>query len=449
MNLELNTRRYRMNPSDCLFHAFDHLLRRQGYSGTGTFLVLELVGPLPAADVQRALERALAAHPVTMAVPRTSLWRARPYWVCDRAPVPAHYTYDDLSQTPDWRRRADELCEERFSCGWDPATPPQVRLEHYRGPAGEHRLCLRWAHALLDADGARLFLAEMDRLGGGDGPPANLLPDDAGVDPLAGAGPLRRLRLMLRGLRDRSPDNPLIRGRLIGVLPDRPVASRRLRYIVRVWSPEITTEIRSRAAALNPAGPALYARHLAGATLRAAWRVHAELGQDLPACGMMFPMRLAGPALRPVRGNYLGATALTARRELLRDRRALGEHVARTLADHVAHDGSRASWAMQRLTAGLRVAQYRRVIRWETRRQPFLTGFSYLGASEPPLRRFLGADVTNLYGGGVISIPPAWNVTFARCGERLNLVMAWPEGELPERVVLRYADLLEAEVLHE
>lgn len=441
--------RYPMNPTDCLFHAFEHLLRSAGYTGAATFMVLEAAGELAPDAVREALGRALAAHPVTLAAAAVSRWRARPQWVAQAVAGPPAYTFTDLSAAPDWTATADALATERLSSGWDTACPPQVRLDHYRGPGAAQRLCLRWPHALMDAEGAQYLLAEMDRLGGpAPGPPPEaLLPDDAVVDPLAPMPPWRRWRLLWRALRDRTPHPRGQDTALSMSLPGRPADSRRLRYLLRAWSAEATAALRARARALVPAGPALYSRYLAGCVLRAVHRLHAEHGRRLPCGALMFPLRLPGLARRPLRGNYLVATTLAVPLDVLADPRALAAAVARQLEEYARRDGPLASWALQRLTAQLRVGQYRRLIRWETDRQPFVTGFSLYGEIEPPLRTFLGAQVTNLYGGGVISIPPAWNVTFSRFAERMNLVIAWPEAAFPPAVVTRYADLIEEEAL--
>lgn len=452
--------RWPMNPSDCVFHALDFLLRRQGYPGGGTFMVLETSGVLDTAALAAALGGATAAHPVIMAAPRISRLRAWPYWGWDGRPVAPVCAVDDLTAERDWRGRADELCRARFAAGWDVDRAPQVRLEHYRGTGGEQRLCLRWPHALMDAEGAQLYLAELDRSArepAGEGPTTSaagrrptLPADSARIDPLAAAGAVGRLRHLLHGLHERAPRVDISGARLAAESqpPARPatVGARGLCYLVRCWSPEASAEVRERARRIAPAGPALYARHLAACTLRAIARLHGEHGRPLPFCGLMFPMRLPGPAARPMRGNYLVAAALGVAPEVLADRRALAEALAEQLARYAARDGALASWSLQRLTAQLRVGQYRRVLERETARQPYATGFSYYGELDPPLRHMLGAPITNMYGGGVVSNPPGWNVTFSRFADRLNLVLAWPEGVFPEGAAERYAELIESEL---
>jgi len=438
----------RMNPCDCVFHGFDYLLRLRGYGGTSTFMIAELAGSLTPEAVRSALGRAMERHSVLAGAATVSRWRAWPCWTCRDDAVPPHVIHADLRGQKDWLGEADELCQDRLSSGWDPAQPPQARIELYSGP-GRSRLCLRWPHALMDAEGAQLLLAEMDRLADDParGLPAALLPDDARVNLLAGLGPLRRCMLLLRRAVRRRPPSSLRGSALPMSLPGGPAGSRRLRYLVRSWSSEATARMQARAREVTPVGPALYSRYLAACTLRAADCVHKEHGRQLLVCGLMFPIRMPGLTARPLPGNYLVAAPLLVAPERLGDRRALGSEIARQLQYFRHTDGARSTLALQRLLAQLRVGQYRRLLGWENDRQPFITGFSFYGEIDPPLRRLLGAEVTNLYGGGVISIPPAWNVTFSRFADRISLVVAWPDEVFPQCVVERYAELIEREAL--
>lgn len=438
----------RMNPCDCVFHGLDYLLKRRGYGGTGTFMIMELTGSLTPEAVRGALERAAAVHPVIASAATISRWRAWPCWTCRDDAVPPHVTHSDLLGERDWARMADELCEARLSSGWDTAQPPQVRIELYSGP-GRTRLCLRWAHALMDAGGAQWLLGEMHRLAvePPSEPPAALLPDDARVNPLAGVGSLRRWTMLLHRAARCRPRVSLPGSGLAMSLPDRPADSRRLRYLVRSWSAEVTARVQALAKDVTPPGPGLYSRYLAACVLRAVKHLHTEHGRHLPVYGLMFPMSVPGMTARPLPGNYLVAAPLLVAPERLSDRRVLGTDIAQQLGNFRAQDGERSSWALQRLLAQLRAGQYRRLLGRETERQPFVTGFSYYGEIDPPLRKFLGHEITNFYGGGVISIPPAWNVTFSRFSERVNLLIAWPDEAFPPRVVERYADLIEAEAI--
>lgn len=422
-------------------------MRQRGYPGTGTFIMLDAVGPLEPDDVLTALRRTLETHPTTASTAAVSYWRAWPVWRIPDRPVTPYYVFDDLSREADWIAATEQRCQERFSIGWDPACPPQVRLEHYRGPGEQQRLVIRWPHALMDADGAQHFLAEMSRLAD-DTPaplPNHLLPDGQTHNPCTQHGILRRLRLAVRAFRARAPRAPVQETSLCNSLPNRPADSRRLRYLVRPWSPEMVERMRENARQVAPSGPALYSRYIGGCVLRALHRVHVEHGRTLPYYGASFPLGVRGVARRPLTGNYLVSTALRVTPERIADPRAVAEDIDRQLREYAQRRLDLAGQAMLWLLAQLRFSQYRRLMGLQVRRQPFATGYSFYGEIDPPLRRFLGAEVTNLWGCGALSIPPGWNVTLSKFKDRINFAIAWPDEAFPENVVQRYADLIEEE----
>lgn len=204
--------------------------------------------------------------------------------------------------------------------------------------------------------------------------------------------------------------------------------------------------MRENARRVAPSGPALYSRYIGGCVLRALHRVHAEHGRTLPYYAASFPLGVRGVARRPLTGNYLASATLRVTPERIADPRAAAEDIDRQLREYTQRRLDLAGQAMQWLLAQLRFPQYRRLIGHQVRRQPFATGYSFYGEIDPPLRRFLGAEVTNLWGCGALSIPPGWNVTLSKFKDRVNFAIAWPDEAFPESVVQRYADLIEEEV---
>ncbi len=441
----------RLNPCDYLFHAFDHHMRRRGYPASAAFMMMEARGRLDPERIVEALRRAMDLHPVVAGRAAVSFWRARPCWRVERPLPEPHYAFHDLSGEPDWPVAADALGQERFSAAWDSATGPQVRIDHFRGPQDQHRLMVRWTHALMDAEGVQLFMTEADRLAAEPPalPHAALSPDGRAVDPLRGNGPLRRLALMIQGIRERAPAIPAWPASLCDVLPQRPVSARGLRYLHREWPPQRVQQMRAQAARLAPAGPVRYGRYLAGCIIRAIYRLHAEHGRRLPLYGVMFPMSTPDRMPRPVASNYLAAVTLIVPAERLDDRGAVQQVIHEQVRAYFEHRSNLAGWSMMKLMSGLRVGQYRRLVEHQIRTQPFATGYSYYGDIDPPLRCFLGAEVTNLWSTGVQSIPPGWNPVFSVFGPRMNLALAWPESAFPPDLVRRYLDLIEEEVFQD
>jgi len=441
-------RERRLNPCDCGFHAFDHFMKRRGYPGGTVVFTMDAVGHLESADVVSALQRAMEAHPTTASAAAVSFWRGRPIWRYVGAPVRPDYVHEDLTGEADWTAAADRLSQERLSIRWDISQPPQVHLEHYRGPNDQHRLCLRWPHALMDAEGAQRFIAEMNRLAKDPSSPLpeHLLPDGDVVDPLVGFGPLRRCRLLGQWIRERPPRVRAQQASLCDRLPERPADSHRLRCLHRFWSAEMMELLRRNSRRVAPSGPALHSRYIAGCVLRAIHRLHCEHGCALPFYDLAFPMRLPDLPRRPVTGNYLVAPPLRVSAQHIGDKRTLAANIDRQLRGYLERRSYLADWLLHRLIAQLRTWQHRRLVEHHLRGQIVATGFAFFGEIDPPVRRFLGAELTNLWTAGVANIPPGWNPTFTRFRGRITLALAWPDGAFPPDVVQRYADLIEQEV---
>lgn len=411
------------------------------------FLHVDMVGAVDPAKVMHGVRRAMEAHPVTAGNPWFSLSRAWPYWCSDAVPSTLPYRYYDLSSREDWLSVADKVSRDRAHEAAAKNERIRVCLEHFQGPNNHHRIYCLFQHALMDVEGAQLFMAEVNRLAD-EGPserPAHLLPDEEPVDPLGEAGMIARLRKTLQGTANRVRGSTLQRAFLLDTLRDRPRTSRRLEHMDRHWTPDQVEMAKKKALKTVQPGPALFSRFLAVVVLRAVHRIHKERGRRIPYYGMMFPMRYPGIERRPLWGNYLVSAAMCIPVEHMDDPRAVGRDVDQQLGEYMSKGSYGASWSIMWLTSQLRHWQYCMLMNVMGRAQPYITGYSFWGPLDPPLRRFVGADVTNLFGYGLISIPPGWNPVFSKVGNRINLSMAYPGGSFPEEVVRRYADLIEDE----
>lgn len=442
-------RRHRLNPCDYLFFAHHDMMQRCGQTGNLPFMVLDTAGPLDPARLKSAVDAALAAHPALRTRARVSLLSGRPAWCeVDQLDQPAVVTHD-LRNDSNWLAAADNLCQSQYALGWNQFRSPQVRLELYRGPADASRVCLRWPHSLMDAEGAQWFMHEVNRLGQSQRPPAPaaLRGDDEMIDPLAGRAFGERIKLCR---------NPSGGGRheqhfTLNGLADGPTDAGRWRFFHRDWSGEAWTRLRANADRVCPSGPARFSRYLGVCVLRALNRLFVEHGMSVPRWQVTLPMRLRGvPVERPLPGNYLVAVSLAATTETVADRVRLAEDLARQI--QAFHDSqadlanAALVWAMQ----WFRLSQYRFLHRWVMRkRQPYASGFSFYGEIDPPLRELLGARVTNFWGGGTLSAPPGWNPVFSRFGDRLNLCLSWLDGYHRAATAGRYLELIDAEMLDE
>ncbi|MCK6484981.1 MAG: hypothetical protein HUU22_15830 [Phycisphaerae bacterium] len=470
-------RRYPLNPCDYLFLAHHWMMQQAGQIGNLPYMVMDLDGGVNADAISAGVRRALEAHPVLRGRIRLSLFWARPYWhVDDGDELPLEIV--DLRNEPDWRAAADARIEAGLARGWDVYRAPQVRIELYLGGDGQARLCLRWPHALMDAEGAQRFLAEVERLGvrrGGTGHPDHdtsrrdepfnrtqggehrggvgngssngdqASAGDKPLDLLAGRGLLDRVGLFRRGLK-------LYRGADCGGierLARGPAAGGTWRICSRRWDGDEWSHIRRRAAERCPQGSARFSRYLGGCVLRALHRLLEERSVPVEECLVTLPMRVRGtPAARPLVGNYLVSATLSARRDEIADKQRLLDGLSRQIEGFLKDDADLANWALVWGASFLRARQYRWLLSGSWGLQPYASGFSYYGEIDPPIRRFGGARVTNLWGSGTMSAPPGWNPVFSRFGESLNLGLTWLEGYFDRSTAERYAGLIEGELLN-
>ncbi|MBK8269185.1 MAG: hypothetical protein IPK83_13110 [Planctomycetes bacterium] len=76
----------------------------------------------------------------------------------------------------------------------------------------------------------------------------------------------------------------------------------------------------------------------------------------------------------------------------------------------------------------------------------FVTGNSFYGEINPPVRRIGHATITNLWGGGPNTNPPALNPVFSRFGDRLNFTLTYTRPTISDATAVEYVRLIEAEM---
>ncbi|MEE8170620.1 MAG: hypothetical protein V3T70_08740 [Phycisphaerae bacterium] len=438
-------RQYKLNPCDYLFFAHDAMMRKAGQTGNLPFMVMDLAGGLDPAALEAAVDRALQAHPAVRSRAAISLLTGWPRWKVaresDHRPVVLH----DLRSCPDWRAEAQSRFESALRDGWDLYSAPQVRLDVCLGPDDQARLCVRWPHALMDAEGVLWFLHEIDRLwhDASDSTSALVRPDHEVINVLAGDSFPQRLRLFYRGLRAYRGYGQLT----LGGFSDGPASGGQWRYLHRRWEGAAWRELRDRSLRWCPNGSARFSRYLGGCVLRALHAMFAERGVRNDACLVTLPMRVRDlPLRRPVPGNYLVSATLCATSEAACDKQRLLDELDLQISDYLDNGTDRANWAMVWVVGFLRLGQYRWTLGSRAGLQTYASGFSYYGEIDPPIRSFLGATVTNLWGSGSVSAPPGWNAVFSRFGDSLNLGLSWLDGYYRRDAAERYLKLIESEM---
>lgn len=445
-------RRIPLNPCDYLFYAHHRSQQRRIGGGNVAFMMIDLAGHVSLRRMRDALTATLSAHPAATGVLTISIIRGHPYWrtarhaaEIERAAARAH-EYFDLRNSPNADDDVERLCREQFNPYWNFDLGPPIRLEHYSLPVDRTRLCLRWPHAFMDAEGAQWLLSEIGR-GMVDSIGSTLPPDDQSIDPLAGMGIAQRIRLMRS-----APQRPVKLSGQSAVLLAATAKSRvtQYRFLHCAWTPEDNARLTDLARRRTPPGPGIHARYLAAALVRALDRLYTINKISTDVYRLPIPIRAAHAAAevpRPLPGNYLAAPAVSIPRTCVGDWALLGETIAAQLERYVKSKAGLADWAKLWLASQLRPWQFERALDLPLGLPDFSTGFSYYGEIDPPLRSFLGLPVTNLWGCAPMAIPPGLNPAFSRFADRLNFSLAWSEPHIDAAWPTMLADFVEREAL--
>ena len=448
-----------LNPCDCCIYAHHRSLVRRQRGGNIAFMMVDVDGFVDPAAVRKAVAAVLAANPVLMSALRVSPFRLRPNWQTpsssprqiDLAADRTHM-YDDLRAEHDATARLNQLCAMRYGPNWDVSRGPQVRLEQYGLPHDRTRLCLRWPHFLMDAEGAQWFLSELGRhFDGADGvAPSLLIARGPSVDVLAGMSRVARVRLMMRGL---AAQKSIPASEVQHVCDASSQHIESYRFLHRAWHGKEFEQIRERARTTMPPGPALYGRYMAAIVLQALDRIYREEGLDTRASAITFPMKVRLTSSdkvtdsRTMVGNYLVTPTLTIDRGKIGDVAELGLEIHKQLQSFLERSGDQAQWALLEAASLIHAWFYPAIFRFAFAGAAYSSGFSYYGEIDSPLRRLAGADVTNIWGGGPSTTPPGWNPVFSRYGDRLNLSLTWTSPHIPDTLAERYASHIEEAIL--
>jgi len=413
-----------------MFFAVDQMMRSRGQLGQSSLVVLKLRGEIDADRLRSALARMFAVHPLTGAALRIGLLWRRPYWVArdDPAGLAARACrFHDMRNRDDWPRCAEVEFERGYSAQIDPREAPQTRLDCCAGPGGETLIGLHCSHAMMDAEGSQLFLAEMNRLD--ESPdsalPADILPDGQSVDPLAGMSLRERAALFRRMISHQQRFDGVPRQGLCHRHPSGPVTlGLRLARLER----DVAEQIEARARASGPAGRGIVARYAANCLIRSLHALYAAQNVDQPWYLVALPvgMRPAGP--RPVPGNYLSGAVLGSRRERVVDVRLLAADLLEQLDAFHAARIPQASWTSLQLFSHLWVWPYSKLVGSKWIASPISSGFSFLRDAGPSPRRFVGAELDCYWGFAPITAPPGWNPIVVAHDHCWTIGLTWARG---------------------
>lgn len=448
-------RRIRFNPNDYFFYSHDRMMRRQGGGANIAFMSMDLEGPVDPSKLTAAVRATFVAHPVLLAGIRITLPMGRPYWRIPRdvdaaasSQSAVAVTHDDFSQAAAGVARAEALWQTRCGPKWDLRTGPQMRVELYSLPERKSRICIRWPHLLMDAEGAMLFLSELAQRSCDEGTDVQvdgLHTDERLVDPLKGCGFFSRARLAVAGLRGMSGDKSL---KVHTLFENSRPAYQDQRCLHRAWSEDRFVAMCALAKACVPAGPAPYARYLAVCIVRALHRIFTDQGVDTDAYLITLPHSIsAAPGdvahTRPLQGNYIVSPTLCGPKSLINDRQAMAAELTRQLNEYSGTEMQRKQWAISWAANFSRAGFYQLLMRLPLGLEALSSGFSYYGTIRAPIEAICGARITNLWGAGPLPTPPAWNPVFARFGNTLNLSLTYTRPAISDELAARYIGYIE------
>lgn len=457
-------RKVPLNACDFVIFSQHRVWHRTTGGGNFPYMMVDIEGEVDSSHLQQSLQRALSAHPVLLGGLRTAALRFRPFWVL---PVDAmrvaeqtivqSYFFVDLRNAANFNALLEELCQARYSGEWYCCEGPQVCLEHYSLPGARTRLVLRWPHYAMDAEGAQQFLASL-----GDDPPtvagspedaSSILSADDDPPRVLGSIPLyQRPGIIRRGFRarrelpDLGPSQPLLHSR--GAFGDYAVLHRH-------WHGQPFGRMRDDARRLTPPGPASFSRFLAAAVCRAQRRLFEELKHPANAFFITFPMRVGTSEptgrlfdRRPLIGNYLVAPTISVLAEETRDRALLSDVVLQQVQQFLSARGDIAQWALLELASLWHAWLYHWIFKLPLSVNQCSSGFSYYAEIKNHLTSIAGAKVVNIYGGGPTTTPPAWNPVFSKFADNLNLSLTYSRPAMSDEWAVRYADLIEDELVN-
>lgn len=429
-------RRYSLNPCDYMFFALDRMMRSIGQLGQSSLVVLRLRGAIEPERLRRAVARMFMVHPLTGASARIGiLWRV-PYWIAEGDPAELARRaccFFDMRDRADWPECGYSELERGYSAQVDPMEAPQTRIDCIAGPGGETLVGIHCPHALMDAEGSRLFLDELNRLD--EAPkslmPANILPDGARIDPLAGASLAERWRLFLRTMNSRRQFERVSRKGLCRARPSGAVS-----FGVRFGRIEkaAVDAIEARARGLGPPGPGIVARYTALCLIRALHGLYLERGVVHPAYLVALPVGWRQPGPRPVPGNFLAGAVLGAKRERVGDVRALAADLFEQISMYYADEVPRSTWAALGFCGMLWSWPYSKLVGSPLLAHPVASGYSFSRDPSPPLRRFVGAELECYWGCAPITAPPGWNPVVLAQEDCWTISFTWVRGYIADEL---------------
>jgi hypothetical protein len=301
-----------------------------------------------------------------------------------------------------------------------------------------------WRHTLLDAKGAELLLAELDRGAGSAAmqssvEPSPRPPSDDRRDRVAREGRWRRLLMLADHLNELGASG--FRS-LAGREPRAGVA----RYRVLTLDRAQTAAVRQHARAFG--GELFLMPFFLGCAVRAHDRAFRDRGIAPPAYVVSLPVqtRRNVPPL-PILQNHVSILFFLVKHQ---DSLQLGDTVRSVFKQYAAMVRDRLDEAF---THALELARrlpsrfYLSAARYRFGGEISSFFHSYTGGFAPDLETFLGCRIRNAFHAPVVSTPPGTGIFVGESQGRLNLTACWRDDVVTKDEVDTMLDRLTADLL--
>lgn len=414
---------FRHNGCDTIMLGFDYELRRRGFAGNSCQIRLELSANVDPRRLESRLAELTHQHPILCARPGRGpnlmpCWKPTRTRPCVRVHTPAQGLSQQLFNEPLAIRRGELI---RFDLL-------------------ERTLIFTWSHALMDARSAEYFLA----LAGDD----QLPPPEPGEDWYAQratrAGGLRargrkawreleRLDLFLNALP-------------VSLATRRPPTTRAMQYQAVALSVPESARVRAHASRLGGfLGDATF--HLA-ATLMELHRLHQRAGCPSASYVLPIPIGLRPKGTRaPLFSNQVTMLLHQFLPEQLGDIAEAVAAVKHRNTECLRGDFVEAGITLAQLFRGVPLPLYMRVIKHGLRGEICSFFFGDVGAADPALSSFCGADITEMVHVPAVTVPPGAGVVFHRFRDQLRFTVVHAEGTLTKDEATEFATRLRARLL--
>jgi len=448
-----------LNGCDYLMLGFDRELRRSGFAGNSCQIVLELPCPVCPVALQSRLEKLAAHYPILNAFPGGL---STPYWKLGRGALRPLVRFHPFANSlggadlPSKPRRGEG---QSGSTACDPTAPlttavssalaqrifneplaaadgELLRFDLIEGEGEHMTLVFTWAHALMDAPGAELFLA----LVGQEDLPLPAVPSPA---PPPSMGLRERCARAWQNLHqiDRFGRTA---PRCLGARHSK--APPMLQYRVERFSPEETQTIRANA--VRHCGLLGDGQYHAAAAVLELHRLHQRLGSPSPSYVLPVPVGLRAKGTdEPLFGNQVAMMMFQFMPEQLTSiETAVAACKAQT--EQAMRGGLlESSRILGDLFRFLPLPVYMALLKRGLHGEICSLFFGDTGAVKPQLKNFLGAAIDDFAHVAPATPQPGIGVIFYRFRSALRMTLVHSLQVLNETEAAEFAQALRTRLL--